>query len=1300
MPSPVEPILKLSLLGGFQLFGADGVEVPIPARKAKALLALLAMIPGERRSREALASLLWEVSGDAQARHSLRQALASLRKALPETDPPILSADTDSIQVAPGTIEVDALRLEQLAESTDSQDLCRAAAMYQGEFLEGFNPRSVAFEDWLMQVRIRLHERSLAVLTSLAEEETAAGRLESATRLSLKLLSLDPLREDIHRRLMELYVRQGRHGAALRQYRICRGALERQLGVEPEAATEKLYRNLLSRRDTEAPAPELPDVATPVAGESPPPARGNAGTAELRQAAVLVTNLADFGKLAALLDAEQLYELLTRYYSRVDQVVSRCGGKVVRQFSETVMAAFGVPRTQGNDVERGLRAATEAIRAIGDTRCPGEEAALAMGAGLTTGRVLVAMSPSLAQAEPILTGAAVNEAVRLAAQARAGELLLGDSAYQGIAERVAAERVRDEGSNPGNSPWRFRDFLGEDADTGPAPIVGRVKERRQFEATLDACIETDCGQVFLVRGEAGIGKTRLVTEFMRLANGLGFLAHRALILDFGSTGAGGALRSLARQMLHLKSRTAGLSVHAAIRNAVETGMFSVDEEAALHDLLGATLPVSLKSQLDARGAAERRAGQLAALARLALRSSEVAPRLLVIEDIHWADRSTMDALARLAEVANEGRVMLVMTSRVEGEPLDPAWRGAMHGTPLTTIDLAPLGENDAMQLARSITGTDDATARHCVGRSGGNPLFLEQLLRTTRESPSFVPDSVQSIVWARLDGLSASDRQAAQAAAVLGQRFDPAPLCFLVEDEAYRLEGLLEQRLVKPESDGYLFAHALIRDGIYASILPSRRRELHLKAADWYRLRDPVLRARHLLCIGDAAAGAACLEAARRETSAWRYDSALDLIAHGLELEPEDGEGERFSLLNLRGVVLLECGRVDEALASQEAAHAAATGPLDRCRARIDAAAGLIVKDRHEDALQALAEVESTAEAAGCRDELARIHYHRGNVLFPLGRIDECLQSHKRALELARQIESRELEARALSGLGDAWYLCGRMITAHSHFDQCVRLCRQFGFGRIEMPNLAMRGICNFYRLRIDDALNDARDAARMAQHAGNPRDEALARDIVATVLITTGRHEAAFTEATRALSLTASLGAGLFHAEVKSMLGRLAAASGDMEGGIRLVLEAWDTCREHGLAYAGPMILGILARVTDDSDRRRWALEEGERLLQTDSVSHNFLYFYEAAIAVSLADGNWDAAEYYAIKLDRYTRDEPLPLSRFIIDYGRSLARAGRGERNDALRRTLAGLADQAQQAGLEPWRHDLECAMTELAV
>jgi len=168
MPSPVEPIPKLSLLGAFQLFGNDGVEIPIPARKAKALLALLATKPGERRSRE---------------------APASLRKALPEADPPILSADTDSIQVAPGTIEVDALRFEQLAESTDSQDLCRAAAMYQGEFLEGFNPRSGAFEDGLMRVCTCLHQRSLAVLTSLAEEEIAAGRLESATRLSLATIS-------------------------------------------------------------------------------------------------------------------------------------------------------------------------------------------------------------------------------------------------------------------------------------------------------------------------------------------------------------------------------------------------------------------------------------------------------------------------------------------------------------------------------------------------------------------------------------------------------------------------------------------------------------------------------------------------------------------------------------------------------------------------------------------------------------------------------------------------------------------------------------------------------------------------------------------------------------------------------------------------------------------------------------------------------------------------------------------------------------------------------------------------------
>src|SRR5690606_452744 len=134
-----------------------------------------------------------------------------------------------------------------------------------------------------------------------------------------------------------------------------------------------------------------------------------------------------------------------------------------------------------------------------------------------------------------------------------------------------------------------------------------------------------------------------------------------------------------------------------------------------------------------------------------------------------------------------------------------------------------------------------------IERAGGNPLFLEQLLRHAEGvADAGVPGSVQSLVQARLDHLSVRDKQAVQAAAVFGQRFALDALRHLVQDERYSCAALVERFLVRPAGDGYLFSHALIRDAVYDTLLRSRRRELHRRAATWFKERDPTLHAEQI----------------------------------------------------------------------------------------------------------------------------------------------------------------------------------------------------------------------------------------------------------------------------------------------------------------------------------------------------------------------------------------------------------------------------------------------------------------------
>jgi len=233
--------LELTLFFGFRARLRSGQEVALPTKKAKLLLARLALPPGEVHARERLADLLWSDRGDAQARASLRQALTALRKAVHEADPPPLHIAGATVWLDPVAVEVDVATFERLATSGSAHDWRRAAALYRGPLLDGFSLHDPAFEAWLSTERQRLHERQLRVLADLLEYDMAQGIVERAIETAQRLLGLDPLREDGHRALMRLYAEHGQRGRALKQYQVCAEVLERELGVSPERETERLH---------------------------------------------------------------------------------------------------------------------------------------------------------------------------------------------------------------------------------------------------------------------------------------------------------------------------------------------------------------------------------------------------------------------------------------------------------------------------------------------------------------------------------------------------------------------------------------------------------------------------------------------------------------------------------------------------------------------------------------------------------------------------------------------------------------------------------------------------------------------------------------------------------------------------------------------------------------------------------------------------------------------------------------------------------------------------------------------------
>jgi DNA-binding SARP family transcriptional activator/plasmid maintenance system killer protein len=248
---------SLRLLGGFRAQLSSGVAVTLPTRKAQALLASLALPPGRAHPRDKLAALLWGDVPQARARGALRQALFALRRGLP-TDPPALRLEGDTVALDMAAVIVDVTTFEGHAAAGAPDDLARAVALYQGDLLAGLSVTEAAFEEWLAFERERLRELALETMARLLAHQRSAGTAEAAIRTALGLLALDPLQEPVHRTLMRLYTGLGRRGAAPRQYQVCVDALQRELGTAPEAATRRLYEEILRQSPAEAFAPAAP----------------------------------------------------------------------------------------------------------------------------------------------------------------------------------------------------------------------------------------------------------------------------------------------------------------------------------------------------------------------------------------------------------------------------------------------------------------------------------------------------------------------------------------------------------------------------------------------------------------------------------------------------------------------------------------------------------------------------------------------------------------------------------------------------------------------------------------------------------------------------------------------------------------------------------------------------------------------------------------------------------------------------------------------------------------------------------
>lgn len=691
--------------------------------------------------------------------------------------------------------------------------------------------------------------------------------------------------------------------------------------------------------------------------EDPPAARP--ATAERRQLTVMFVDLVDSTALSAALDPEEMGAVIRAYQNAVAGETLRFEGHVAKFMGDGVLAYFGWPQAHEDDAERAVRAGLALVRTVGELEADGRR--LAARIGIATGLVVVGEMVGEGEAqERAVVGETPNLAARLQALAAPGSVVisqttrrligtlfeltdLGPTRMKGFAEPVAAFRVEGEGSADG----RFQALHGQRL----TPLIGREHELAMLTERWSWAKDGD-GQVVLIAGEAGIGKSRLMHALREKLTGE---PHFALSYFCSPYHTNSALHPVVAQL----ERAAGFSSNDEpagrldkLEALLAQGAERLDEAAPL---VGALMGVPTDGRYEALNLTPERQKQrtfevlieqLAGLAR-------ERPVLQLYEDLHWADPSTLELLDMLVERVRVLPVLVVITHRPQ---FSPRWSGRAH---VTTLPLHRLGRRQGAAMALRVTG-GKALPPEILGqileRTDGVPLFLEELTRTLLESglmtdagdryeltgplpPLAIPANLHDSLMARLDRL-APVKELAQIGAVIGREFSHDLIAAVADRPQERLERELDQlvgselvfRRGGPPDATYTFKHALVRDAAYQSLLKSRRQQLHAGVAHVFEERfpgiaetQPELIAYHLTEAGLderaaeawARAGRAALSRSAMREAANSLSKAVGLL-RGLTSSPE---GQRFELELLGGLGVALTNTLGPGSPETQAAH-------------------------------------------------------------------------------------------------------------------------------------------------------------------------------------------------------------------------------------------------------------------------------------------------------------------------------------------------------------------------------------------
>jgi class 3 adenylate cyclase len=610
----------------------------------------------------------------------------------------------------------------------------------------------------------------------------------------------------------------------------------------------------------DAQAPVLPPTqAARGDGASRPPAPADglpSDADELRPVTALFADVVGSTTIEEHLAPEEAKALIGECVSRMAHAIEQFGGKVEAFVGDGIAAFFGVPVAHEDDPERAARAALHIVQAVAEYAREIETAWGIAGfnvrVGLNSGQVAFGLVGG-AKPQSVALGDTLNVAARLQGVAEPGSVVSGGTTAHLLSDRFALEPLGDvhvKGREEPVSVWRLQGSTREIRSAPVTPFVGREAELGRLSSTRDDLL-SGRGQVLLVLGDAGIGKTRLLGELRTLTEGT------VTWLEGGCVSYGAEFRlypliEALRSWSGLEEDAAPLAVRTRLRTKLEPllGARLADSLPHLEALLigtGATLA----------DAAERHAPDVrrACCAWIEALTAET-PVALVFEDFQWADPWTCALAHDLLEIVERTPLLFVASFRIS--PQAEGWRFRVtvlgdHLHRAVELPLGPLTADDAQRLLEALapTGLSDAARTEIVARAEGNPLYLEQLLLNVAEtgelapqpgpapSPNLtrpVPAALESLLLSRIDNLTPSARRVAQSAAILGRTFSAAMLERVHKGELERdLHVLVRAGVVRecqryPELE-YTFTHGLLRDAALSTLTRATRRELYGRAA-------------------------------------------------------------------------------------------------------------------------------------------------------------------------------------------------------------------------------------------------------------------------------------------------------------------------------------------------------------------------------------------------------------------------------------------------------------------------------------